>query len=185
MGGWSDHEQRWVTAMRAANRGCARSYEQLLRELAANLRAMAARDLARLGFGTSDIDDVVQECLLAIHLKRHTWDESRPIVPWVRAIARHKIIDGARQRSRAREVPLGGQADATPDPAKPLAVQATAIERCLDDLPPRQRDVVAMLALEGESVGGTARKLKISAGAVRVALHRGLAALALKFGNWL
>ena len=179
-----DRESDWAAAMRAANRGCARSYASLLREIAAALRSVGARDLARLGFGSSDVEDVVQECLLAIHQKRHTWDERREIVPWVRAIARHKVIDRVRRRARAAEVPLAHQIDliAAPDPPDRLA--AAALERHIAELPPRQRAVVRSLALEGASIGETARKLAISAGAVRVALHRGLAALALKLGPW-
>src|SRR5262245_47067449 len=101
-----DREDDWAAAMRAANRGCARSYAWLLAGIAAGLRGIGTRDLARFGFGSGDVEDVVQECLLAIHQKRHTWDERRPIVPWVRAIARHKTIDRVRQRARAAEVPL-------------------------------------------------------------------------------
>src|SRR5262245_21623167 len=102
----SDHEAEWAAAMRAANRGCARSYARLLRDVASAIRTIGARDLARFGLGSGDIEDVVQDCLLALHLKRHTWDETRPVVPWLRAIARHKIIDRVRRRARAAEVPL-------------------------------------------------------------------------------
>ena len=98
-----DREDDWAAAMRAANRGCARSYAWVLREIAAELREVGTRDLARFGFGSGDVEDVVQECLLAIHQKRQTWDERRPIVPWVRAIARHKTIDRVRQRTRAAD----------------------------------------------------------------------------------
>ena len=75
MGKLTDHEQRWAAAMRAANRGCAQSYDRLLHEVAAALRIVAAQGLRR-GLSTGDVEDVVQECLIAIHLKRHTWDET-------------------------------------------------------------------------------------------------------------
>jgi RNA polymerase sigma-70 factor (ECF subfamily) len=179
----SDHEERWASAMRAANGGCARSYAALLEELAAVLRRVAMRDLARLGFGASDVEDVVQETLLAIHLKRHTWSEQRPFIPWLRAIARHKTIDCVRRRRRTQEVPIDGHENVAP--AVPSErVTSVPLDRYLAELPPRQRAVVEALGLNGENVEQAARKLNISNGAVRVALHRGLAALAAKFGGW-
>jgi RNA polymerase sigma-70 factor, ECF subfamily len=182
MGKLTDHEQRWAAAMRAANRGCAQSYDRLLHEVAAALRIVAAHGLRR-GLSTGDVEDVVQECLIAIHIKRHTWDENRPFVPWLRAIAHHKMVDRMRARLRAREVTLDGHADTIPAPREPDRISAAAIARYLDALPPGQRAVVTALALEGESVGAVARRLNMSAGAVRVAMHRALAALALKFGK--
>ena len=184
MGKLTDHEQRWAAAMRAANRGCAQSYDRLLHEVAAALRVVAAQGLRR-GLSTGDVEDVVQECLIAIHLKRHTWDENRPFVPWLRAIAHHKMVDRMRARLRAREVTLDGHADTIPAPREPDRISDAAIARHLDALPPGQRAVVTAFALEGESVGAVARRLNMSAGAVRVAMHRALAALALKFGKTL
>ena len=176
-----DREDVWAAAMRAANRGCARSYAWLLREIAVALREIGTRDLARFGFGSGDVEDVVQECLLAIHQKRHTWDERRPILPWVRAIARHKTIDRVRQRTRAAEVPLDDQLPAAAQSAD--RTEAASLARHIADLPPRQRDVVRSLALEGASVSETARRFTMTTGAVRVAMHRGLTALALKLGG--
>ena len=48
----------------------------------------------------------------------------------------------------------------------------------LDTLPARQRDVVKSIAVDSTSIKATAAKLSMSEGAVRVALHRGLASLA-------
>ena len=48
----------------------------------------------------------MQETLIAIHLKRHTWIETEPFGPWMRAIARHKFIDALRRRGRRVHVPI-------------------------------------------------------------------------------
>ncbi len=61
--------------MRAGNAGDADSYRRLLLQLAPVLRAAARRGLARAGMADTDAEDVVQETLLAIHLKRQSWDE--------------------------------------------------------------------------------------------------------------
>jgi RNA polymerase sigma-70 factor (ECF subfamily) len=144
----------------------------------------AARDLARFGQAGAEAEDVVQETLLAIHVKRHTWDETRPFVPWVRAIARYKLLDLVRRRGNGIEVPVDALAEtlpaATEDPERRIAVG-----ECLDCLPARQREVVLALAVEGASVAETAQRLNTSHGAVRVALHRGLASLGARFGRWL
>jgi RNA polymerase sigma-70 factor (ECF subfamily) len=54
--------------------------------------------LARAAMGPADTE--VQEILLAVHLKRHTWDATRPLGPWLQAVARHKLIDAVRRGGR-------------------------------------------------------------------------------------
>ena len=71
-----DRDAEWAGLMRAANAGDQAAYQRLLLSMAPWLRAIARRGLAR--WGDADAEDVVQETLLAIHLKRHTWDETRP-----------------------------------------------------------------------------------------------------------
>src|SRR3954471_9186047 len=168
--------------MRAANQGDAAAYHRLLAALAPALRSVARRGLGRAGLPVEDAEDVVQEILLAVHLKRHTWDASLPFGPWVHAIARNKLIDAMRRRGRRTFVPIddfaetlaGDTEEPTPLPAK--------LDQHLQGLPDRQRSVVSSISLDGASIRETASKLQMSEGAVRVALHRGLAALAAKFG---
>ena len=92
--------------MRAANAGDDGAYKRLLSVLAPVLRAGARRGLARSGVSDNDSEDLVQETLLAIHLKRHTWDPARPIGPWIRAIARNKLIDYLRRRGGRTDLPI-------------------------------------------------------------------------------
>src|SRR5262245_38681096 len=97
-------DSRWSGLMRAANRGDAAAYRCLLEELTPVLRRTVSR--AFHGCGSGDAEDVVQETLLALHLKRHTWDESRPLLPWVQAIARNKLVDNLRRRRRQVHLPI-------------------------------------------------------------------------------
>lgn len=173
-------EAEWTDLMRRAMAGDATAYERLLQALAAPLRAAARRGLNRAGKGDADAEDIVQETLLAVHLKRHTWNEDAPLGPWVRAIARNKLIDALRRRGRRIEIPIDDFADLLPDTAEQPSGIVGDVARNLGGLPDRQRDVVRAIAVEGVSISETAARLAVSEGAVRVALHRGLAAIAIK-----
>lgn len=179
-----EREQAWARDMRAANAGDARAYERLLSQVALTLRVLVRRRLSRLHLSADEAEDVVQEALLAVHLKRHTWDETRQILPWVYAIARYKIIDAARRLRRVErnliEMPVEDLADVLPAPEGHLDRVAVDVERHLAALPGRQQEVVRALTVEGATVQAVAQKLNISEGAVRVALHRGLAALSTR-----
>src|SRR6478672_5535294 len=100
-----DRDRTWAEWMRAANAGDEIAYRRLLEALAPFLGQVVRRGF-RSGFGNSDIEDVVQETLLAIHLKRQTWDDDKTITPWVTAIARHKVIDSLRRSGRHAELPI-------------------------------------------------------------------------------
>ena len=178
---YDDRERKWATLMRAANGGDAASYRVLLRELAPVLRALTRRGLYRAGMAETDAEDVVQETLLALHLKRQTWDADALIVPWIWAIARHKLIDALRRRGRRIELPIDDFAEvlSCSDP-EPDSVVGD-VRRHLEELPKGQQNVVRLIAVEGVSITETASLLSMSNGAVRVSLHRGLAALAAKF----
>ena len=176
----SDREKEWADLMRRANAGDAAAYRRLLEALAPVLRAAARRGFARAGKSDADAEDVVQETLLAIHLKRHTWDATAPVGPWVRAIARNKLIDALRRRGSRIEVPIEDYIDYLPAEPEGQSGIVRDVERRLHELPERQRDVVRAVAVEGVSIAETATRLAVSQGAVRVALHRGLAALAVR-----
>ena len=179
----SDRDIDWGVLMRAANGGDAAAYNRLLASLAPAIRAVARRGLGRAGLAADDAEDVVQETLLAIHLKRHTWDPSLPLGPWVRAIARNKLIDAMRRRGRRDHVPIDDVVDTlASDTAEPTPIPGKLDEH-LQSLPDRQQSVVRSISLDGASIRETASRLKMSEGAVRVALHRGLAALSVKFGT--
>lgn len=175
-------EAEWAELMRAANRGDAASYQRLLEALLPSLRALARRAVARSG-GVVEAEDIVQETLLAVHLKRHTWIESEPLGPWVRAIAHHKLIDALRRRGRRVHIPIEEVVDLLPSQDVADAGARRDVERHLPSLPARQREVVRAIALEGQSIRTTAERFEITEGAVRVALHRGIAALAAIIGK--
>lgn len=173
-----DREAQWADLMRAALAGDGAAYERCLREMAQALRPLVRRGLYRVGANPAEMEDVVQDILIAVHLKRQTWDATRPIGPWISGIARYKIIDAARRRGGRTDLPIEDFEDILPAEAEPDNVNNRDVTRSLDALPEGQRKVVRAIAIEGSSIAATAQTLNMSEGAVRVALHRGLGALA-------
>jgi RNA polymerase sigma-70 factor (ECF subfamily) len=165
--------------LRAAIAGDERAYADFLHRIAALVRGFVRRKIVQ---GGVDPEDVVQETLLAIHVKRHTWRPDAPVLPWVYAIARFKLIDAFRRRGRRIEVEIDEIAETFAEP-ETETVSERDINRALDGLPPAQRSVVSSISVDGQSIGETAAKLGISEIAVRVSLHRGLAAIAKRFGR--
>jgi RNA polymerase sigma-70 factor (ECF subfamily) len=170
----------WTGLMRSALAGDAAAYHRLLRAVTPVLRAAARRGLARAGQPVDQSEDIVQEILLAVHVKRHTWDVDAPFTPWLFAIARNKLIDALRRRGRRVFVNIDDFADTIAGEPAVATAPASEVAAQLQFLPARQREVVQSIAVESASVRDTARKFGMSEGAVRVALHRGLASLTAK-----
>jgi RNA polymerase sigma-70 factor (ECF subfamily) len=173
-------ENEWTDLMRSANAGDNVAYHTLLRAVTPVLRAAARRGLARAGQPVDQSEDIVQDILLAVHLKRHTWDANAAFAPWLFAIARNKLIDTLRRKGRRIFVNIDDFAEILPGAEVEDTVSPGEVSNHLEGLPPRQRDVLQSIAVENTSIKETAQKLAMSEGAVRVALHRGLTGLATK-----
>lgn len=169
-------EEAWAGAMRAGLAGDSRAYRELLEGITPHIRAVVRRTLARSG--NADAEDVVQEVLLAIHLKRQTWMTDQPFTPWLNAITRHKVIDNLRKRGRRGEFPIEGLEEVLPAPIEDEGASHTELERLVARLDGRSHDIVAAISLDGKTIGDVAKAEAMSEGAVRVALHRGLKKLA-------
>ncbi len=172
-------ENELADLLRAAIAGDQRAYALFLDRVSGFIRSYVRR---RISHGGVDPEDVVQETLLAIHLKRHTWMSDSAVLPWVYAIARFKLIDAFRRRGRRVEIDVDDIAETYAQPEAETASDRD-IGHALDALAPGQRSVVAAISVEGCSIEEAALKLGMNEGAVRVALHRGLAAIARRFGR--
>jgi RNA polymerase sigma-70 factor, ECF subfamily len=115
-----------------------------------------------------------------VHLKRHTWDAKAPFAPWLFAIARNKLIDALRRRGRRVFVNIDDFAETLPSEPTAATVPEREVTAQLQALPARQREVLQSIAVDSASIKDTAAKFAMSEGAVRVALHRGLASLTAK-----
>jgi len=162
--------------------GDADAYHVFLKELSGHLRAYLRKRLSGL---PDDVEDIVQEVLLAVHNQRHTYDETLPLTAWVHAIAKFKLVDLFRRRA-CREM-LTDPLDDDLDIFSSADVEAEAarrdIAKLLDELPDRHRLPIVHVKLEGRSVAETAQLTGMSESAVKVGIHRGLKALAAKIRN--
>jgi RNA polymerase sigma-70 factor, ECF subfamily len=175
-------DRDWSAAMRAALAGDGDAYRRLLTELSPFLRVLCRRACARAGLAPGEAEDAVQETLLAIHLKRHTWDSSQSLTPWIAAIARNKMIDAARKRGRRAETDIADFEDVLAAPPETDHLEREQDRqgalRLLQNLSGRQREAIEAVSIRGESLREAAAKLGVTEGALRVSVHRGLKALA-------
>jgi len=167
--------------MRLARQGDDEAYRRLLGHASVWLRNVVRRGLTLAGRSTADTEDVVQETLLAMHLKRETWDETQTLEPWLRAIARHKLTDYLRRRGLHDHVDIDDCMDAPEMAVGADSSTAMDTRRLLAELPVRQRRIVEEISLEGRRAADVAVRLGMSEGAVRVSLHRALKTLAIAF----
>ena len=173
-----DVESRWAALMRAANRGDAAAYRTLLHELAPALRAGLRAKSLRWGLAVADVEDAVQETLLAIHVKRASWREDQPIRPWVFTIAKYKVVDQTRRRFRRVELAIADYSDSLAAEADADPTTPSDIDRVVARLTGRAGEIVRAIGMDGASIAETSQRFGMSEGAVRVALHRGLRKLA-------
>ena len=177
MNGWA-REGESTAWMRAAISGDACAYHRFLVSVTPHLRLMARHRSRVAGAPERDVEDIVQEVLLAIHLKRGTWDQSRPIGPWIAAIVRNKLIDALRRRGRHVIVPIEDVIDTLGAEDHADGASPGEIDGLLGQLKVQQREIVKSISMNGSSVRETADRLHMTEGAVRVALHRALKTLA-------
>ena len=128
-----------------------------------------------------DSEDIVQETLLVMHLKRDSWDDTQPLEPWLRAIAHHKLVDQLRRQGFRDHVDIDEHADTLAAPEAGETGASADARQMLSSLPERQRDIVEAISIEGRSARDVGVRLGMSEGAVRVALHRALKALAVAY----
>lgn len=157
-------------------------YQAFLQKLSAHLRAFLRRRL----FGwPDDVEDLVQECLLAMHNKRHTYQSDQPLTAWVHAIARYKLIDLLRSKSirEALHVPLDDDLSIFAESSTDASDARRDLAGLLELLPDRQRLPIEQVKLKGLSVAEAAGLLGMSESAVKVGIHRGIKALGKRAGN--
>ncbi len=174
-----ERELQWAAWMDAAQSGDRAAYERLLVDLSKAVRARVRRRLRN----HDDAEDVVQEVLLTVHRVRHTYDPSRPFMPWLAAIIDRRTVDLFRRQGRQqRNETLDDDAAVTfPDPGANHSLDAddakAELASMLRTLPPGQRQALELLKVQELSLREAAAGSGISETALKVAVHRALKTL--------
>ncbi len=164
--------------MLAGRNGDAVAYRALLDRLSRLLRGYYKGKLSGIG-RTAEAEDLVQEAILAIHFKRHTYDSAQPLTPWVHAIARYKLIDFLRRaRAAFADVPLEEADSLMAQDDSIGAESALDLKRLMQRLPEKVRCSIEAVKLDGQSVAEAADRFGISESGVKVNIHRGVKTLA-------
>ena len=165
--------------MARAQLGDRDAYVTLLRAITPRIRQLVR---ARRGF-LGDTEDVVQEVLLSIHAVRATYDPTRPLLPWLSAIVRHRLADAGRRYGRhgAHEIAVD-DLDVTFQAPAANTYEDTfrdpeALRQAIQALPPRQRQAVELLKLRELSLKEASALTGVSIGALKLATHRAIASL--------
>ena len=168
-------EQRLRGLLMAGLGGDRPSYHAFLKELCAHLRAFLRK---RLSGSPDDVEDLVQETLIAVHTRRHTYDPGQPLTAWVHAIAKYKAVDLVRSRAGRESVALDEEDALFSDSDEEALHARRDVAKLLARLPDRQRLPIVYTKLQGLSVAEAARATGMSESAIKVGVHRGLKALA-------
>ncbi|HML29109.1 MAG TPA: sigma-70 family RNA polymerase sigma factor [Hyphomicrobium sp.] len=165
--------------MRRAVAGDDQAYRELLKRLPGMLRGALSSKLQQYRLSTGDLDDILQETLIAFHAQRHRWDTSLPVMPWVVTIAKNKIVDELRRRRKHYVLPgrLAEQAVSAGATAEESLAKYD-IERLMKALPERNQEIVAGISLNGNSARELAEKLDMLEVTVRVIHYRSLKRMA-------
>ncbi|VXB03715.1 RNA polymerase sigma-70 factor, ECF subfamily [Burkholderia sp. 8Y] len=174
-----DAEQRLKTLLTSGLEGDQTAYRGFLQALTRHLRGYLRK---RIPHYRDDVEDLIQEILLAVHNARHTYRVEEPLTAWVHAIARYKLMDFFRSRSRHESLndSLDDHDDLFAITDDEPAQARHDIGKLLEHLPDKQRLPIVHVKLEGLSVAQTAQITGLSESAVKVGVHRGLKALAAR-----
>ena len=155
--------------------GSAAAHAALLSALVPLLRSYFRRRIRESG---DDVEDLVQETLIAVHARRATYDRERMFTAWLFAIARYKLIDHFRRRQR--ECPVEVLEDMLIAEGVDANTAEWDVERLLDSLPAKQANAIRDTHVQGLSIAEAASQAGIGESDVKVSVHRGLKALAAR-----
>ena len=155
--------------------GDAQAHELLLRAVAVRLRFYFAR---RIGRDSPDVEDLVQETLIAIHRRRESFDPALPFTSWMHAIARYKLIDHYRRIGRRGHLPLDEIDEPAASDVIGPALAAADVDKLLAGLSEKHQAAIRLTRLEGFSVDEASRMTGQSPSAIKIGVHRGLKRLA-------
>jgi RNA polymerase sigma-70 factor, ECF subfamily len=143
-------------------------------ETISRLRPQLHRYCARMTGSITDGEDVVQDALFRAYRSLHTYDDSRPLAPWLFRVAHNQCIDFLRHRGvRVEAETAAAEPDIVGPPDIPGAGVGAAIEHLVLNLPPKERACVLLKDVFDYSLEEIAELVDSTVGGVKAALNRG------------
>lgn len=170
-------EVKLKALMLAGLAGDASAQRHLLSAASVRLRGYFNK---RLGFGSPDVEDLVQECLIAIHQRRDSYNPSLPFTAWLHAIARYKLIDHYRRRGVRKHMPLDDVESIASADETAAVLSGIDVESLLDSLPPKHQQAIKLTKIDGYSVEEAAAISGQSPSGIKIGVHRGIKRLAAR-----
>jgi len=158
--------------MKRVQEGDADAYRVLLDDIKPALLHI----LRRWATDRDELQDLVQEALLALHRARHSYDLLQPFEPWLFSIVRYVAARYRRRRMRRMSWELLVD-EIEERPGAPEFDPEARLEDVLEQLPPAQREAFTLLKLEGLSVEQAALRTGTTVGALKVRAHRAYKAI--------
>ena len=160
----------WEELLARANDGDGAAFARFLHAVTPTLRAVIRR--RGDGLPPDQHEDILQDVLLAIHLKRQTWRRDAPVRPWLYAVARYKVVDAFRRRGASVNLPIEDFADVLPEEHAVVPLSGRDAEVMLRMIDTRSAHLVRAVALHGKTAEEAGETVGMTPGAARVALHR-------------
>lgn len=172
MEGQLRQDEAWEVLLARANDGDGAAFARFLHAVTPTLRAVIRR--RGDGLPPDQHEDILQEVLLAIHLKRQTWRRDAPVRPWLYAVARYKVVDAFRRRGASMTLPIEDFAEVLPEENVAVPLSERDTEVMLGMIDARSALLVRAVALDGKTAEEAGETVGLTAGAARVALHRAM-----------
>lgn len=152
------------------------AYERFLEKAATMIRGYLFNSMSAATRSAEKAEDLVQDVLVTIHRKKHLYRADMPILPWLFAIARYRLIDHVRAEKRRPSL-VAWEEDFDPADPAPLSLsveQAFDLEQLLEGISARQREILLLAKVDRVPLAEIAERFDISLSAVKVTIHRAL-----------
>jgi RNA polymerase sigma factor (sigma-70 family) len=153
-------------------RRCLRGDSSAVQALVERFQAEVYGLCARLLSHRHDAEDVTQEVFLRVFRSLRRWDSSRPLKPWIMAIAVNRCRTWITQRVRRPELADYLQETASAAPADDSAELLHEIRVALGELRPEYRSVFVLFHEQGQPYEEIAEALERPVGTIKTWLHR-------------